>query len=139
MRGWLIRVLGGYASLDEAIEAMRQDKNAEHRRKVLTLAVRRLYNTIGPEDILKTDKASGQLTWQGRPVSKEEMQVLIEQAKNMLQSRLWKVLEADIKYTANRRMFVESVSVDDITAGKLVTYYADIIHTRLKNLAGLSL
>lgn len=139
MREWLIRVLGGYPSLDEAIEAMRQDKNAEHRRAVLTLAVRRLYNTIGPEDILKTDKTSGRWTWMGRPISKEETMVLVEQARGMLESRLWKVLEADLKYTANKRMFVESVNTDDITAGKLVSFYTDIIHTRLKKLAGLSL
>lgn len=134
-RDRLIRALGGYSSLDEAIEAIRSKDGAE-RRRLLTLAVRRLYNTIGPDDILKIDTASGLWMYEGKQIGKEEMYVLKEQAKGLLESRLWKILQADLKYQANKRMFVESVDVIDITAGKLLTFYIDIIHTRLKRLVG---
>lgn len=136
MRERIIRALGGYASLDEAIGAMRLEKNSEQRRTLLTMAVRRLFNTVGPEDILKTDKTSGQWTYAGKPVSKEEQAVLQEQARGMLDSRLWKVLQTDLKYQANKRMYTESVDVSDIVAGKLLAFYIDIIHTRLKKLTG---
>lgn len=104
---------------------------------MLTHAVKRLYNSVGADDILKTDKTSGQWTYMGKPISKEETAVLVEQAKWLLDTRLWKVLQSDIKYQANKRMFIESQDVHDLTAGKLLLYYTDIIHTRLKKLAGI--
>lgn len=137
MRERIIRALGGYASLDEAIDAIRLEQDGVKRRTLLTYAVKRLYSSVGADDILKTDKTSGQWTYMGKPISKEETAVLIEQAKWILDSRLWKVLQTDIKYQANKRMFVESVDVHDITAGKLLLFYGDIIHTRLKKLAGI--
>lgn len=133
----VIRWLGGYASVDEAIDAIRDNPDGAERRRILTLAVRRLYNAVGSEDILKQDMASGQWTYMGKPISKEETGVLIEQARNLLDSRLWKVLQTDLKYQANKRMFTDSVDLVDMVAGKLLIYYIDIIHTRLKKLAGM--
>jgi hypothetical protein len=137
MRERLIRALGGFPSIDSAIDAIRLEENGAKRRALLTYAVKRLYNTVGADDILKTDKTSGQWTYMGKPISKEETAVLVEQARSMLDTRLWKVLQSDIKYQANKRMFVDSADVHDLTAGKLLLFYTDIIHTRLKKLAGM--
>lgn len=134
MREWVIKWLGGFVSIDEAIDAIQANEDGAARRRILTLATRRLYNTIGPDDILKTDKTSGQLTFMGKPISKEEVAVIMEQARNFMDSRLWKVLQADLKYQANRRMFVESVDTLGIESGKLFTYCIDTINTRLKRL-----
>lgn len=136
LRERVIRWLGGYASTTEAIEAIRAIPNGEERRRILTLAVRRLYNSITGEDVLKPDPASGQWTFMGKPISKEDTALLTQQAKNLLDSQLWRVLQTDLKYQANKRMFTESVDVLDITAGKMLVFYTDIIHTRLKKLAG---
>lgn len=136
MRAQIIKWLGGYATLDEAIDSMRAKDGAE-RRAVLTLAVRRLYSTVGAEDILRRDTASGQWMYAGKPIAKEETAMLIEQAKAMLDSKLWKVLQTDLKYQANKRMYIDSQDVADLVAGKLILLYIDIIHTRLKTLAGL--
>lgn len=135
MRAQIVKWLGGYATLDEAIDSMRAKDGAE-RRAVLTLAVRRLYSTIGAEDILRRDAASGQWMYAGKPIAKEETAVLIEQAKAMLDSKLWKVLQTDLKYQANKRMYIDSQDMVDLVAGKLILLYIDIIHTRLKTLAG---
>lgn len=135
MRAQIIKWLGGYATLDEAIDSMRAKDGAE-RRAVLTLAVRRLYSTVGAEDILRRDTASGQWMYAGKPIAKEETAMLIEQAKAMLDSKLWKVLQTDLKYQANKRMYIDSQDVADLVAGKLILLYIDIIHTRLKTLAG---
>lgn len=128
--------VGGYATIEEAIEAVRQMKGGEEKRALLTMAVRRLFNSIGPEDILKTDTASAQWTYMGKPISKEETQVLVEQAHALYQSKLWDVLQKDLKYQANKRMFTDSQNLEDMVAGKLLLFYVDIIHTRIKRLAG---
>lgn len=132
----VINWLGGYASIDEAIEAIRTLEDRIHRREILTLAVKRLYNTVGVEDILKTDINSGQLTFQGKHLTKEETTVIIEEAKWLINSKLWKILESDMKYQANKRMFVEAIDPMQLEAGKLLVFLGDIIHTRLKRLIG---
>lgn len=134
MRAWIIRRLGGYASIDDALEAIKKNPDGAERRKVLTMAVKRLYNTIGPDDILRRDPASGQFLFMGQPLAKEEMGIIIEQAKAFKESRLWKVLQADLKYNANKRLYMESVDIMGIEAGKLFTYCIDVFNTRLRGL-----
>ena len=104
------------------------------RDEVITQAVRKLYNTIGPEDILKQN-TEGQWIVEGRVISEAEKQLLISEANQFLSTKLWKVLQADIKYQSNKKMYIESRSVDDITFGKMWTYTLDAIKTRLQSLA----
>lgn len=137
MRERLIRALGGYTSFEEALQEARATADRPARRALLAAATRRLFNTIDEDDLLKVDKASSQWTYMGRPLGKEEMMVIIQQAKGLIDSRLWAVLLADIKYQANRRIYIDSKSEDDLVAGKLLLYLGDIIHTRVKRLASL--
>src|SRR3990167_1859792 len=87
------------------------------RDEVLTQAVRKLYNTIGPEDILKQN-TEGQWIVEGRVISEAEKQLLISVANQFLSTKLWKVLVG----LGNKKMYIESRSVDDITFGKMWTY-----------------
>lgn len=137
MRERLIRALGGYVSFEEALEEARATADRSARRALLAAATRRLFNTIDEEDLLKVDKTSGQWTYMGRPFGKDELMVVVQHAKGLIDSRLWAVLQADIKYQANRRIYIDSRTEEDLVAGKLLLYLGDIIHTRLKRLASL--
>ena len=138
MREWLIKFLGGYTeqgflTTDDFIEHIRllglREKNV-----ILTLAVRRLFNTISEDDILKQNSDS---TWmfEGKPLTKGEINSLKMQAKDYIDSRLYKVISKDITYQANRKMFIDSQGEIDLTAGKLLLFYNDIVNTRLKNMS----
>lgn len=105
-------------------------KPASHQ--ILTEAVRNLFNTVGPEDILKIE--GKKMFFQDRELDPTETNRLIEEAKLFRSSKLWKVLQADLKYQANKRMFLESQSIDDLVAGKLLLLYIDIVNTRLAKL-----
>ena len=138
MREWLIKFLGGYTeqgflTTDDFIEHIRllglREKNV-----ILTLAVRRLFNTISEDDILKQNSDS---TWmfEGKPLTKGEINSLKMQAKDYIDSRLYKVISKDITYQANRKMFIDSQGEIDLTAGKLLLFYNYIVNTRLKNMS----
>lgn len=131
LKSKLIRALGGFPTKDEAIDAV-MEGDADERRKILTLAVRRLYNTIGPDDILK--EVEGQWLIEGKPVVAAIKAQLIQQAKEFQQTKLWELLQRDIKYQANRRMFILGTSDIDLTAGKLWTFTLDAFNTRLKSM-----
>ena len=103
------------------------------REKVLTQSVSKLYNTIGPEDILREEK--GQMIVGDKILSQDEKKLLMSEATQFLATRLWKVLQADVKYQANKKMYLESKSLDDMVFGKMWTYTLDAIRTRLESLS----
>ena len=121
----------GYRDAEEAIEAA---KSIEERRRLLTLAVKRCFNTIGPEDILQI-RADGKWILEGKPISDGEKDLLIVEAEQFRKSYLWKALKLDVKYQANKATFLMAKSEDDLTAGKLWQWTLDTFTTRLKSLS----
>lgn len=130
LRRSLIEKLGGFTDIEEAIESL-SDTKIKHR--LLTRAVKRHFNTLGPDDILK-EAEGGQWMFERRPLSKQEVNLLKAETAQLLEMRLWKVLQADIKYQANRKMFLLSETDADLVAGKLWVYTLDAFHTRLKSI-----
>jgi len=59
---------------------------------------------------------------------------LIVEAENFKNSKLWSILQDDIKYQSNKKMYTNSVNVDDLIAGKLWLLTLDILKTRLNSL-----
>ncbi len=132
MRQWLIRKLGGFSTTDDAIEEIKK-LGDEEKHKILTLAVKRLFNTISAEDILR--ERGEQWFFMDRLLSRAEIDLLIAEATNFLNSKLWNVLRADIKYNANKTMFTKSTKELDMIAGKLWLFSLDAFTTRLKSMS----
>lgn len=132
MRTWLIQKLGGYPDVDTALYSLRAE-SVEVRQRVLTLAVKKLFNTIGADDIFSIHE-SGHWMFEGKPIRPEEVKLLKAEAMQFQNSFLWRVLQKELKYQANKKMFIESREVIDMVAGKLLVYYIDIISTRLKHM-----
>lgn len=132
LRTWFIEKLGGYTSIESAIAAIK-DENRENRNRILTLAVKKLFNTLGPDDILQPHE-SGTWFFQGKMMSKEDVGYLQAEAEKLMDSKLWKILQADVKYQANRKTFILSKTEEDLTAGKLWMFTFDTMNTRLKSM-----
>ena len=101
MKNWLIEKLGGFADIDSAIEAIKE-KDGKEKYRILSLAVKNLFNTISSEDILKENEY-GQWRFQDKLLQDEEKKLLIEETKQFLNTRLWKVLQKDVEYQANKK------------------------------------
>ena len=130
MKTKLIEKLGGYPTVEDAIESI---KSREDKNTILTLAVKRLFNTISEDDILK--EKDGQWFFMGRAISEGEKKLLISEAKTFLSMKLWDIIQKDISYQANRKMFLLAENELDIISGKLWTYTLDCIRTRLKSMS----
>ena len=102
------------------------------KEKVLTKTVAHLFNTIGAEDILREE--DGVWYSEGKPMDDGIKKLLISEAQIFLKSRLWRVLSADIKHQANKRMFIEAKDLLDMIMGKSWLYVLDAMKTRLESL-----
>jgi len=115
------------------IKFLKEINDPDLKREILTLAVSKLYNVIGSEDILKQNP-DGTGTFQGRPLMGNEMAQLKEEAKQLLGMKLWRVIKMDIRYQLGKKMFEEAKCLDDILWGQLLTYLDDIIRARLQQM-----
>ncbi|SRR4030066_813195 len=128
MKNKLIKLLGGYTDIEDFLK----DKTVENKRKILTLAVKRLFNTIDSDDILQVKE--GVWIFEGRPLTKDEVDIIKNSAKSFTEGLLFKILDKELRYQANRKMFIESQNEMDLISGKILLYYIDIIKTRLKRI-----
>ena len=104
------------------------------RNKVLTDTVRHLFNTIGKEDIL-TQLPNGLWRFEGKELAVDMQKLLSAEATQFINSKLWQILQADIKWQANQVMFENAKTEMDIVAGKLWLYTLDSVNTRLQSLS----
>lgn len=130
LKRFLIKKLGGFVDIDDCLESIRGSKE---KRYILSLAVKRLYNTIGSDDILKVHD-TGQWMFAGKPLSSGETKLLVAEATSFLETKLWKLLQTDIKYQANRKMFLLAENEEQLTAGKLWLLTIEAISQRLENM-----
>ena len=132
MKNWIIKKLGGFTSTDDFIERVNElDYSDKH--KILTRAVKKSFTAIDEDDIL-TSVTDQKWIYAGRELTQLEINSLKEFAESFKNSLLFQVLDKDLKYQANRKMFIESKNTEDLIAGKLLLYLWDVVKTRLKRI-----
>ena len=104
----------------------------EDKHKILTKAVAHLFNTITEDDILKRQGA--EYTFKGKPLMDAQIQSLRSQSEGWMESHLFEIIDYELKYQANRKMYLDSKNEMDMIAGKLIVYTWDIIKSKLKKL-----
>lgn len=132
-RKWIAERLDLLLGIDDAITRIRQ-KDSVEKYEILTLAVKKLFNTVDADDILHVNEY-GQWMFEGRPMLDAEVKALIEEAKTFQAMKLYRVLITDMKYQANKRMYVKSETILDLVAGKLLVWLIDVIKDRLKKMS----
>ena len=133
LRVFLIRILGGFSSVNDILRHI-EKKDMQGREKILTSAVKRLYTTISQDDILKV-RNDGEWVFMGKVMPKGIQDQIIAEARVFEQSKLWQVLQTDVKYQANKKTFIQATDEMQITAGKLWMYTIDCFKTRIESLA----
>ena len=124
MKSKFFKILGGYATLEDAVEA--------NGHEALTKAVAHHFKLVTVEDILRrTEKG---YTYKGKPLMDAQVKSLRSQAEGLVKSELFKVLELELQYQANQKMFTHSQNEMDMIAGKVVLWTWDVIKTKLHNI-----
>lgn len=97
--------------------------------------VHHLFNAIDEDDILRTLPRGG-IMCEGRVLKTEEIERVRHDANEWADSFLWKMLVKELKFQANRRMFVKSQTPDDMLAGKMLLFLTEVVDKRLQELGG---
>lgn len=145
MKNWLIKKLGGFTakehiSLTNLFTEIKEENNKLryrlkdlNERDVLTEAVKELFNTIGPDDILR--EVNGQWMVGDKVIEEGSKRQLINEAQVISQMKLWDYLQKDIQYGANRTMYLKARTNDHLVAGKLWLWMLDSLRSRIKSVS----
>lgn len=92
-----------------------------------------VFNLITEEDLLKISAPN---VWmhKGQQLSPGQVKALREQASVFKDSQLWKILEAELKYHAQKKILDKGQTEADIISAKMLIYLTDILRTRLDNM-----
>jgi hypothetical protein len=107
------------------------------QRKFINILVKHLFNGITEEDVLVKHKG-GKVSYRRGVIPLEQLQGIEEEAQRFQSSMVWKLVKDEIRFMANKRMFVKSNAIEDILFGKTMLYVIEMIDRTLIRLSNIS-
>ena len=129
LKNKIIRLLGGYTNFLEAIDGI----DRKERNKILTLALKKTFNTISADDILR--EVNGKWFFKGKALSDAQRKLLIIEAQQFVNTKLWQIVKEDTEYQVYKKMYLLAENDLHVITAKFWKYTFDTIETRLKSIA----
>ncbi len=98
-----------------------QEEDAEVKRRL-----NELLTIIDPQFIVTDDPLKGLIYINKQPVDTQRLLNLRAEAEFLANSELWKIIYETIKDNAQRTMFINSKTLDDLQKGKSMLYTLDL-------------
>ena len=108
------------------------DDKTKHR--ILTLCVKKHFNTVSADDILKAN-TDGTIQFGVEKFDRTVLTELKNQAEFLEKMLLWKVIDKDVLYEVNKRMQELGAELQDMISAKVALWlFKEVIEKRLKRL-----
>ncbi len=95
------------------------------KQRIINYLLKHLLNAIVLEDVV-TENTAKQLMIGGIVQKPDEVKALKAEAKMILDTRVWSLLENTLKAQAQNKIFIKSLNFSDTAAGKLMLYNLDV-------------
>lgn len=96
--------------------------------------IKEVFHTISAEDIL-TVSPDGKWFHKGKELDVETIAVLKAQAEGLAESRLWKILKAEIQWLAVKTLMESGKSESDIRVAQILGYLTRVIDEKLHSMS----
>lgn len=131
MRRWLFEKLGGLRQAFELIE----DSDDKTKRELFHLLSKPYFNLVNEDDVLL--RVGDKWTHKGRTLTNEQVKQLAEEAAAVQSMRVYGILIDEIRHVGNQRLYERSSTEMDIIAAKSILYLADVIDSRITQIANI--
>ncbi len=112
-------------AFEHALQDLKETNKEDIDGKAEVLAKKMLNDTLSPVDltqIVRFDSQKKLLYIGGRVADEQEVHNLRSEAQMIVATNLWKMIHETPKELAQRALFVDSQSMDDIVKGKSILY-----------------
>ena len=96
--------------------------------------IKGVFNTLEEEDVLRTN-SSGELTFKGKVLTKEQQEVIKEDAIRFQNSQIWFFLRQEIKFQVGQSAILKSKTPEDMVASKIAMYLLTVITNKINTLS----
>lgn len=104
------------------------------QRKFINWLIRDLYRFITEEEVL-TVLPTGRMLHRGKLLPPEDEELIRREAESIRRSFLWKLLLNTVRYEANKRIFEESETTQDLVIGKSALWVVQLFDDELMHLS----
>jgi len=101
--------------------------------KMLNWLLSHLFNAVTEQDILTV--VGNNMYYKNTLLSHQQRHGIIEEAKSIRGLALWNILLDELKNASNKKIYLSSTSIDDITFGKAGLWVIDIVEQKVKKLS----
>lgn len=105
------------------------------RRWLHRFVLRNLFNAITEYDIIR--QVGGKFVYRDAVLPNTKVRQLAEEARFLTNLDVLQVLLDDMRYVANKRIYMDSTNTDDIIFGKAMLYSIDVLQKKINNMANL--
>ncbi len=92
------------------------------KQRLLNCLLRYLFNAITIDEIISNDPKTGVVLIDGQPISPMELKTLQAEVKAIEGFRIWTLMSHTTKHLAEEKIFIKSITVDDMRFGKAMLY-----------------
>lgn len=103
--------------------------------RLLNWLAKHLFKLITEDEFLKFNQKDGKIYLRGNPLTKDQMNSISEQAKTIQSLELWGLLMKEMTFIANKKIALESTSINDVLGGKYILYTLDVLSRKVYNLS----
>ena len=104
------------------------------QRKLAKFLVDDVFNTISSDNILEFK--NGEYWHKGNPITKGQIEIIKKEAKQISKMGTYNILMDEVRYHA-RKALEKAETEQDIITAKLLSYFVDVIKSKLSKLSEL--
>lgn len=97
------------------------------------MIMNRLFNSITEDDVLKI--VGNNVYYKNTLLTKKQRDGIILEAKTIKDLAAFKIMVDELKWSANKKMYVNSNSVEDMVFGKAALWIIDILEQKINKLS----
>ena len=101
----------------------------------LNLITKELFNNKKEKDCLRM--VNGKLILNGKVLDVKQRDIIVSQAKEIKNMDLYQLLCNEMEYLANKKMYYDSTTLEDLQFGKAALWFIDIFKQKVDNLTKL--
>lgn len=99
------------------------------KKKWINFLVREIFVAVPPHDILR--EVHGQWYFNGRAISRQDMERLKFDAERLVKSKLWQILSTEYRFKASQLIAYKSSTIEDTLFGKALLYWIEVTEEHL--------
>ena len=103
------------------------------KNKILNFILKHLFNSITEQDVLHV--VGNNVFYKDTLLTKKQRDGIILEAKEIKNLAVYKILVDELKYSANKKIYQNSVTTDDLVFGKAALWVIDILETKINKLS----